>query len=240
MMNGLIVAFGFLTRLPVPRITFDARAQAASLKWYPLVGLVLGVLVVGAGALLHALPRLPAAAIVLVAWAALTGGLHLDGLADSADGWIGGIGDRERTLSIMKDPRSGPAGVVALVLVLLLKFSALATLPNPWLLLLPPLLGRAAVVAWFQTTDYVRAHGLGEPLRGAPSRGCVVALALTLTLCLFFGKPGVVALVAACATAWAWRRAGVRRLGGFTGDTAGALVEMVEAVTIVALTAVGG
>lgn len=239
-MNGLIVAFGFLTRLPVPRITIDARAQAASLKWYPLVGLVLGVLLVGVGALRHAIPTLPAAAIVLAAWVALTGGLHLDGLADSADGWIGGMGDRERTLSIMKDPRSGPAGVVALVLILLLKFSALATLSHSWLLLLPPLLGRGAVIAWFQTTDYVRSQGLGEPLRSAPSRGCVAALVLTVTFCLFFGTPGVVALIAACVTAWVWRRAGIHRLGGFTGDTAGALVELVEAVTVVVLAGMSG
>jgi adenosylcobinamide-GDP ribazoletransferase len=237
MMKGLIVALGFLTRLPVPRIAIDAQAQAASLKWYPLVGLLLGALLIGVFALLHAMPALPAAAIMLVAWVALTGALHLDGLADSADAWIGGMGDRERTLSIMKDPRSGPAGVVALVLVLLLKISALATLRHWEWLLLPPLLGRAAVVAWFLTTDYVRSQGLGEPLRGASAKGCRVALALTVAFCLCFRWAGLVALVAACVTGWVWRRAGIQRLGGFTGDTAGALVEMVEAVTIVALVA---
>lgn len=237
MMRGLIVAFGFLTRLPVPRVTIDAQAQASSLKWYPLVGLVLGLLLAGASALLHAMPVLPAAAIVLVAWVALTGALHLDGLADSADAWIGGMGDRERTLAIMKDPRSGPAGVVALVLVLLLKFSALTALGNVWVLLLPPLLGRSAVVAWFLTTRYVRSQGLGEPLRGAPAMGCRIAMTLTVVLCLCFGKAGVVALVTAVVTGWLWRRAGIHRLGGFTGDTAGALVELVEAVTVVALAA---
>lgn len=236
-MRGLIVAFGFLTRLPVPRVAIDAEAQAASLKWYPLVGLALGVLLVGASALLHAMPVLPAAAMLLVAWVALTGALHLDGLADSADAWIGGMGDRERTLSIMKDPRSGPAGVVALVLVLLLKFSALATLANPWLLLLPPLLGRGAVVAWFLTTRYVRSQGLGEPLRGAPATGCRIAVLLSVIACLCFGKAGLLALVAAVITGWLWRRACVARLGGFTGDTAGALVELVEATTLVALVA---
>jgi adenosylcobinamide-GDP ribazoletransferase len=236
-MRGLIVAFGFLTRLPVPHVSMDSGTQAASLKWYPLVGLVLGLLLVAASALLHALPVLPAAAIILVAWVALTGALHLDGLADSADAWIGGMGDRERTLAIMKDPRSGPAGVIALVLVLLLKFSALATLDNAWLLLLPPLLARGAVVAWFLTTPYVRSQGLGEPLRGAPAAGCRVALGLTLLLCLCFGKAGLLALVATTVTAWLWRRAGMQRLGGFTGDTAGAMVELVEAVTIIVLVA---
>jgi adenosylcobinamide-GDP ribazoletransferase len=66
------------------------------------------------------------AALLLTVWVLLSGGLHLDGLADSADAWLGGFGDRERTLTIMKDPRSGPIAVVVLVLVLLLKFCALA------------------------------------------------------------------------------------------------------------------
>jgi adenosylcobinamide-GDP ribazoletransferase len=236
MMRGLAIAFGFLTRLPVPRIEPRSDALAGSLKWYPLVGLVLGTLLAGAATLLSGvLHPLPAAAIVLVAWVALTGALHLDGLADSADAWIGGLGDRTRTLAIMKDPRSGPAGVVSLVLVLLLKFSALATLGDPWLLLLPPLLGRAAIVVWFLTTPYVRAGGLGDPLRGAPIAGCHVAIALAVLSSLCFGKAGVIALLGAFAIGWLWRRAVMRRLGGFTGDTAGALVELVEAVTLMIL-----
>ena len=235
-MRGLVIAFGFLTRLPVPRIEALPGTWAGSLKWYPLVGLVLGALLVALATLLSGpLHALPAAAIVLVAWVALTGALHLDGLADSADAWIGGIGDRARTLAIMKDPRSGPAGVVALVLVLLLKFSALATLADPWLLLLPPLLGRAAIVAWFLTTPYVRVGGLGDPLRGAPATGCRIAVVLAALPSLYFGKAGFLALLAALVTGWLWRRAVVRRLGGFTGDTAGALAELVEASTLVML-----
>lgn len=235
-MRGLAIAFGFLTRLPVPRIEPLPGTLAGSLKWYPLVGLVLGTLLAGAATLLSGvLHALPVAAIVLVAWVALTGALHLDGLADSADAWIGGLGDRARTLAIMKDPRSGPAGVVSLVLVLLLKFSALATLADPWLLLLPPLLGRSAIVAWFLTTPYVRAGGLGDPLRGAPAVGCRVAIVLAVSTSLVFGTAGVFALAAAVATGWLWRRAVVRRLGGFTGDTAGALVELVEAATLIVL-----
>lgn len=235
-MRGLVAAFGFLTRLPVPRIAFLPGTQAGSLKWYPLVGAVLGGLLAGATALAWTvLPPIPAAAVVLVAWVALTGALHLDGLADSADAWIGGMGDRARTLAIMKDPRSGPVGVVALVLVLLLKFSALATLADPWLLVLPPLLGRAAIVAWFLTTPYVRVGGLGDPLRGAPATGCRVALGMAVLSVPFFGTSGLLAFLAALAAGGLWRRAVVQRLGGFTGDTAGALVEIVEAATLIVL-----
>jgi adenosylcobinamide-GDP ribazoletransferase len=102
---------------------------------------------------------------------------------------------------------------------------------------LPPLLGRGAVVAWFLTTRYVRSQGLGEPLRGAPATGCRIAVLLSVIACLCFGKAGLLALVAAVITGWVWRRACVARLGGFTGDTAGALVELVEATTLVALVA---
>ncbi len=118
-MRGLLAAIGFLTRLPVPAGTFDdERAKSASLAWYPLVGLLLGSLLSVLAWLLRDTSSFLSAGLVTAAWVALTGALHLDGLADSADAWIGGLGDREKTLTIMKDPRCGPAGVVALVLML--------------------------------------------------------------------------------------------------------------------------
>ncbi|MET0351588.1 MAG: adenosylcobinamide-GDP ribazoletransferase [Rhizobacter sp.] len=236
-MRGLVTAFAFLTRVPMPRVTIGAREQAASLKWYPFVGLVLGVMLGALALLMQAWTPLPGAALLLVVWVALTGALHLDGLADSADAWIGGMGDRERTLAIMKDPRSGPAGVVALVLVLLLKFSALASLADPLLLVLPPLLGRAASVGLFLTTPYVREGGLGSALRGAPANGCRIALVATLVVALCFGTRGMAAVAIALVIGACWRRACLHRLGGFTGDTAGALVEMIEAGSLFALLA---
>ena len=137
LMRGLLVALGFLTRIPVPvRVFDDACAQRTSLAWYPMVGLIVGALLTGVFIVLPREHALLSAALTLLAWVVLTGGLHLDGLADSADAWVGGFGDRARTLEIMKDPRSGPAGVTAVVLLLLLKFAALARLPveNAWLL----------------------------------------------------------------------------------------------------------
>ena len=238
LMRSLLVAIGFLTRLPVPAGTFDdERAKAESLAWYPLVGLLLGLLLSALAWLLRDTPGLLSATLVVAAWVALTGALHLDGLADSADAWIGGMGDREKTLAIMKDPRCGPAGVVALVLALLMKFAALASLQNvPWLaLLLAPMLARASVTALFLTTPYVRSGGLGAALTNAPRAMCVVALAITAGLCLIGGWRGLLALLAAGLVFGAWRRGCQRRLGGFTGDTAGALVEMIEVAVLVIL-----
>lgn len=237
-MRGLLVALGFLTRIPVPvRVFDDARAQRTSLAWYPMAGLIVGALLTGLFLLLPREHALLSAALTLIAWVALTGGLHLDGLADSADAWVGGFGDRARTLAIMKDPRSGPAGVTAIVSLLLLKCAALASLPvgNAWLLWLSPLLARSALTAAFVVTPYVRSGGLGSALKDAPRGACVLALLGAVAICIASGLPGVCALGVALVVFALWRRACLRRLGGFTGDTAGALAEMVEAGVLVVL-----
>ncbi|MFC3551609.1 adenosylcobinamide-GDP ribazoletransferase [Lysobacter cavernae] len=246
MIDGLLAAIGFLTRVPVPpRVFAVAGVQSRSLAWYPLVGALLGGVLCALAWGVQGWPPLLGAAVVLVAWVLLTGALHLDGLADSADAWVGGLGgnpveSRERTLTIMKDPRSGPVGVVAVVLVLLLKFAALASIPASswWALLLAPTLARAALVTAFLGTPYVRSGGLGSGLVAAPRVACWAALVATLVLCGAFGWRGGIALaVALLVFAW-WRRACLRRLAGMTGDTCGALTELVEAAVLVAVIAV--
>lgn len=240
-MRTLLAAIGFLTRVPVPPRVFDGADTAAQLAWYPIVGWLIGAVLWGFGWVLSSAPPLLASALLLLAWVALTGALHLDGLADSADAWVGGLGDRERTLAIMKDPRSGPMGVVAVVLVLLLKFAALASLPHPGVALwLAPLLGRAVLTAAFVHTPYVRSGGLGSALVTAPRLASVAGIMLALVLCLFAGWPGFRALLAATLVFALWRLACMRRLGGMTGDTCGALAELVEAAVLVVLALLPG
>lgn len=236
-MRGFFAALGFLTRLPLPARLFDgASSPSAQLAWYPLVGLVIGGLLWALGAFASHTSPLLAAGVLLAAWVALTGALHLDGLADSADAWVGGMGDRDRTLAIMKDPRSGPIGVTAIVLVLLLKFAALASLPQPSVaVVLGPVLGRAVLTLAFITTPYVRAGGIGSGLVGESRAVCVVALALTSVFALLAGWHGVRALIVAGVVFAAWRWACIKRLGGMTGDTCGALTELAEAAVLVAL-----
>lgn len=238
-MDGLLAALAFLTRIPLPARPFAARAQAASLAWYPFVGLLLGLLFATLAWLLRDAPPMTKAIVVLIVWVAATGALHLDGLADSADAWIGGLGDRERTLTIMKDPRCGPAGVTALVLLLLGKFAALAgPLQMPWTaLLLAPLLARASLVALFLCTPYVREGGIGSGLVEAPRSACLLAVGATVIGCGLSGGRGLLALGVAGAVFACWRHVNLRRLGGFTGDTAGALVEMIEAAVLLTLMA---
>lgn len=236
MMRGLLVAIGFLTRVPVPAKVFDdASGPSNSLAWYPVVGLLIGGVLWGLSWVLASAPPLLAAVLLLAVWVALTGALHLDGLADSADAWVGGLGDRERTLAIMKDPRCGPMGVVALVLVLLVKFAALASLSSAGAVLwLAPMLARASLTAAFLSTPYVRSGGLGSALTDAPRVACVLGLAFAVVAGLAAGWRGFIALAVTVMIFALWRLACMRRLGGMTGDTCGALTELVEAAVLVA------
>jgi len=233
------IALQFLSSLPVRLPGMPEPEQLGrSLLFYPLVGLLFGALLWLLNALLLGTPPLLHAALLLTAWVLLSGGLHLDGLADSADAWLGGFGDRERTLLIMKDPRSGPIAVITLVLVLLLKFTALLTLIEQGqgvMLIIVPVLGRAALLGLFLSTPYVRAGGLGQALADhLPRRaGWQVLWVGALGCVLVVGWAGVVALLVAAAVFIGLRQMMLRRLAGCTGDTAGALLELLEMAVLV-------
>ena len=239
-MKAFLLALQFLTCIP-----FSLRYAPSPADWgrsalaYPVIGLLIGLLLAGLQQLVgHADPLLQAALLTMV-WALITGGLHLDGLADSADAWVGGHGDRERTLAIMKDPRSGPAAVSTLVLILLLKFVSLAVLvkAGAWpALLLAPVLGRSVLVALLLSTPYVRPGGMGSAISAhLPRAAAVLALLLVAAGGLLAGKAGAQALAVAVAAGLALRWIMMRRLGGMTGDTLGAAVELTEVAVLVSL-----
>ncbi len=240
-MRPFLVALQFLTSLPVRlAATPDEREIGRSLAWYPAVGLLLGGVLFVAALILTSAPPLLAAALVLSLWVLLSGGLHLDGLADSADAWIGGLGDRDRTLAIMKDPCCGPAGVVAVVLLLLLKFSALYSVVETAslaILLLAPALGRMALPLLFLTTPYVRKQGLGSALATYASRNQVVLIGIAVLAVLFLLVKSTLLwlLIVVVSVFLVLRTMMMRRLGGTTGDVAGALVEVVEVVVLIAM-----
>ncbi|WP_426152843.1 adenosylcobinamide-GDP ribazoletransferase [Pseudomonas sp. DC3000-4b1] len=231
------IALQFLSCLPVRLARMPSPAQnGRSLLYYPMVGLLFGMLLWALDWLLADSPKLLHAALLLLAWVTLTGGLHLDGLADTADAWVGGYGDRARTLAIMKDPRSGPMAVVTLVLLLLIKFAAMLALVEGgastywWLV---PVFGRAALLGLFLSTPYVRPGGLGKALAEHLPRSTaiwILALCMALALCV-----APAAALAGVLAFWFLRRLMLRRLGGTTGDTAGALLECLEVVMLVSL-----
>ncbi len=239
----LFVALQFLTILPVPRHNeISKTAVASSLYYYPLVGLMIGAILYAAVWLLAGLfSTAVVAALVLCLWVALTGALHLDGLADCADAWIGGLGSRERTLAIMKDPLSGPVAVALLLVLLLLKWALIemvvAQQAAAWLLL-APMAGRMAAVMLLLTTAYVRPGGLGAAFTAVspPIAWLVLLLPAVAALHLW---PSVIAvmLMLSAVVYVGWRSMMVNWLGGCTGDTAGAMIELIEIAALLAIAA---
>lgn len=229
------LAVQFLTWLPVPRgVEYSPEALGRSVVFYPWVGLILGVLLLALQVLLQNAGASLSAALLLTFWVLLTGALHLDGLADSADAWVGGHGDAQRSLDIMKDPCSGPIAVASIVLLLLVKYGALVDLAGktPWPVLFAPVVGRALIPLLLLTTPYVRERGLGSPLvENLPRR----AVLLSAILALFFSllALGPWPLLAAGLSALGLRAMMLKRLGGCTGDTLGASIEIAEAAALV-------
>lgn len=245
-MQAFLVAIQFLTRLPVRLSTPpDDKTTGSSLIFYPWVGIILGALLFGFAELLSNTSSLIAAALLVTAWVLLTGGLHLDGLADSTDAWIGGMGSREKSLAIMKDPYCGPAGVTSIVLILLLKFAALHALLDTGgciSILLAATLGRTLLPLLFLTTPYVRTNGLGSPLANhLPHRACRLSIAAVPALMLLL--PDVHHLIVLPVVLMIFlllRYLMLQRIGGTTGDTAGALVEISETATLLAAALIQG
>ncbi len=248
-MQPFWMAVQFLTRLPTPDIGLLPDRRAAEAFWYfPLVGLLLGMVLFAAALLFEwlghwnlALTQIwVVAAMVVSLWAFLTGGLHLDGLADTADGWMSGA-SRERTLEIMRDSNSGAGAVIFVPLLLLLKFSALLHLLSNqafWPLLLAPVIGRAAIIPLVISTPCARTDGMGLRLK-QHLRLSVLALVLTATILLVLtlaGIQGLWVLLGCGMLGLALRQWMLRRLGGYTGDTLGASTELLE--TLVLLIAV--
>ena len=242
MIQPFLVALQFLTQLPV---RIDAQPSkkiiGRSLLYYPLVGLIIGALLVGLGWLLSSAPVLITAALLVTAWVVLTGGLHLDGLADCADAWIGGMGDSEKTMAIMKDPACGPAGVIAILLIILLKLTALHTLlmTDDWIaLLVAVVIGRTLLPVLLLTTPYVRSNGLGYILSAyQPKRLTIIVVAATVVAILLATRLyGIWLIISTVILFLVLRYLMLRRIGGTTGDTAGEVVEITE--TTVLLTAV--
>ncbi|WP_448508303.1 adenosylcobinamide-GDP ribazoletransferase [Immundisolibacter sp.] len=233
----LWLALAMLTTLPVPRAHDpDPDVIGRAPLTYPLVGLLLGVLLIGASWALFDLPPLAGAAIVLTLWTLLTGALHLDGLADCADELLGGHADPQQRRAIMRDPHVGSAAVVALLLVTIGKFAGLAaTLDHGNLLplLLAPVLARGAALALMCALPYASPGGMAEAITAQLPRQAgwlVVALVAGIAL---FAAPS--ALVIAALLAWLIGRGALRRLGGASGDVYGAAIELIETAVLLTM-----
>jgi adenosylcobinamide-GDP ribazoletransferase len=228
----LMLAMSLMTRIPMPKqenIRAEDYAHAAIL--FPLAGLLIG-LGLGLMAWLYSISSassLLMAAILTVLWAVITGGLHLKGVGSSADAWIGGIGDEDKTHRILNDQITGDAGTTAIAAVLILKFAALTVLVENqfiWSIIFAPVFGRALMLLMFLTTPCVRAEGLASAVTTYLPRDLVrLILAVCLLLAVVVSLKGLVLMLVGF---WLQRRLVMKRLGGCTLDTAGASVELGE------------
>jgi adenosylcobinamide-GDP ribazoletransferase len=233
-MAPLILAFRFLTIVPVPgREAEGPGSLGRAAVWFPLIGLALGgALALGDAGLKRVFPPLVSVALVLALWKTLTGGIHLDGLADCLDGLAGR--DHEHRRAIMKDSGIGAFGVVGLVLALLLGWAALGEMPDGirWRVLLLALpLGRTApllVGRLFRERSVPGGLGaqfaLGISFPALAGWGMAM---LVLAIALLGPAGGLVWLVALAAVT-GWSAFLVRRLGGLSGDVLGSGVELGE------------
>lgn len=230
-MKRLIVAFGFLTRLPMPRIDVGAEDFAMAIRFYPIVGLAIGALVAAAGWLGALVDPWTGACAALLTWVAVTGALHLDGLADLADGLGAAHGDRTRLLAVMADPHIGSFGVVTIAGQMLAKLVLLHAVGASWALILVPFAGRMGPLVWARLLPPLRPGGLGaavaSAVRGRDLLGWGLLLALAAAV-----VPALVALPLLVLGVATWLR---RTLGGVTGDAHGAGIEIVETGLLVAL-----
>ena len=235
-MRGFLIATMFLTRLPMPRVAADAAAFAASMRWFPAVGLLVGLLVAAAGWAGAQIDPWTGALLALLGWVGVTGALHLDGLGDLADAGGAAHGEKTRLLAVLADPHVGSFAVVAIGSQLIAKLVLLhaAITGGAWVAIaLIPFAARIGPLVWRRLTplhDGLAARfttairprdliGWGAMLAGA----CVAA-------------PGLIA--APPAILW-WHRRMRATLGGINGDGHGAGIEIVETVLLLA-TAIAG
>jgi adenosylcobinamide-GDP ribazoletransferase len=236
----LPLALTFLTKLPWPwRGPADSGALARAMFWFPWVGLILGLLFGGAWGYLHRLwPDAAAAGLLLALTVGLTGGLHLDGLADTADG-LGGSRTPAESLRIMKDSRVGAFGVISLIVVLLVKFSlflSVAAVPGAArALILFPVLSRWGMVLLAYLAPYARPEGgLGQAMTAGVSPRILggASLSAGVLSLVILGTPGLLLFAAAGALVWLGSLYFQHRLGGITGDVLGAANEILEILVL--------
>ncbi|MBV1687453.1 adenosylcobinamide-GDP ribazoletransferase [Novosphingobium sp. G106] len=225
-MRGLVIAIQFLTRLPTPRVTADDAAFAASMRWFPAVGLIVGAIIAAGGWGGGLLDPWLGALAALVLWVAVTGALHLDGLADFADASGAAHKDRERLLAVLADPHIGSFGVVAIVLQLVAKAVLLHAAVERSLfvaLLLIPFTARIGTLVWTKWLPSLH-QGLAARFVSAVRPIDLAFWATVLLVAAWFVPALLIALP--LFLWWGWQ---VRRtLGGISGDGHGAGIELIE------------
>ena len=231
-MRLLLFALGFLTSLPVPTPAPQAGDLGRAAIWFPFVGLIIGVVLSVAWLIFtHFFSPLLAGALIVVVWIMLTGGLHVDGLADCGDGLLA-ASSRERRLEIMRDPRLGAFGGMVLVMHLLIKTLAAAALTAPFALLLAPSLARWLML-FVARQPSARPGGMGAAFSAGLPKTIWIGAAIIPLLLTALGAPrSIYAASVGALVTFGLIRLAKTQLGGVTGDVFGLTIEVVEVVVL--------
>jgi adenosylcobinamide-GDP ribazoletransferase len=235
--TDFMVAMQFLTVIPpVIKRLFTPQEMGRSVAYYPLVGLVIGGVLVGANHLFtYFVPHMLSSALLLVVWVLCSGALHVDGFLDSLDGLLGGFTPESR-LSILRDEHKGAFAVAGGILLFLVKFAAIYSLAG-WRMsavLVAPVLGRWAISLAIVAFPYARPEGLGKIMKdnaGWKEAGLATAFMLLVAVLAasFYGLAACsVAVLVGLLAVWFT----LRRIPGLTGDIYGALCELVETAVL--------
>lgn len=230
------LALSFLTAVPTPSFDYEKANLGRSGVWFTVVGLLLGGILLGAEFVLGSIfPSWATAVLIVFVWALLTGGLHLDGLADCFDGFLAPV-PKERRLEIMKDPRLGTFGAIGLLMTLLLKVALVADLrPSAFGLLLAPVVARwmiLFVTRWPLATE----RGMGSAFAKDVSKSTIVVAGLIpLLLGAWLGWQALLAILGAILIMMACSFWATRAIGGVTGDLFGLVVEWSETAVLLVL-----
>ncbi|MGI5860130.1 MAG: adenosylcobinamide-GDP ribazoletransferase [Tepidanaerobacteraceae bacterium] len=233
---GFYVALLFLTRIPLPQVKLDENKIASSLPFFPLAGAVIGgiltlIYILGQ----RILPEQVVAGIIVVMSIIITGGMHLDGFADTMDGLFC-FGDREKKLTVMKDSRTGAYGVIGLILIILLKYLLISSLSKAYLI--PALIGFPIISRWMMTFaivfyPYARENGLGKAFAGQKLVAFIFAGIITILInYITVGLEGLIVVFGVFAAGFLFIQYILRQLGGMTGDTYGAINEFCEIMAL--------
>lgn len=231
-----LAALGFLTVAPVGKKALDNALLARAVSFFPLVGLLLGILLAGADYVLRlGLPDLLAGVLLVTLLVLLTGALHFEGFIDTCDGLFGGH-DRERRLEIMRFKNVGAYAVAGGVLLLMVKVASTDAITGEnriWVIGLFPMLSRWAMALALSSFPYARQQGLGTAFRGKGLIRIIIAGFMALTASVLLGWGGIVMFAAATSLAVLMGTIISRLIGGLTGDTYGFINEVTEACLLV-------
>lgn len=235
-------ALQFLTIFPTPiRHKVTAKTSGKSLTYFPLIGLILGAILLGLNYVLVLILSSPVVnALLIIALVILTGAHHLDGFIDTCDGVIAGSSQKER-LSIMSDSKVGTFGIVGAILLLLLKYASLSAAPILPALLLMPTLSRWAMVSIIFTFPYAKRYGMGLAFKqGANWQRLTITTVISLVVAVAVLKLwGLVLMAALWLIAFGIASYFRSRLGGLTGDNYGAINELAEILVLLLIILIG-